>query len=128
MALLAEPDARIGQVRARGCEVAQTSRSRSTVTSVYTCVVVTEAWPSSSCTTRTSAPPSSRWVAKECRSVCGETADGFIPPTPPAPPHPPPPPGGAGAGAGRPAPPGPGAGPAPDVEEQRATPHPATAV
>ena len=30
------------------------------------------ACPSSSCTTRTSAPPSSRWVANECRSVCGE--------------------------------------------------------
>ena len=30
--------------------------------------------PSSSCTTRTSAPPSSRWVAKEWRSVCGETS------------------------------------------------------
>jgi len=51
------------QSRARGCAVAKTSRRLSTVTSVYTCVVVTEAWPSSSCTTRTSAPPSSRWVA-----------------------------------------------------------------
>ena len=39
-------------------------------------MVVTDAWPSSSCTTRTSAPPSSRWVANECRSVCGETACG----------------------------------------------------
>ncbi len=29
------------------------------------------AWPSSSWTTRKSAPPSSRWVAKECRSECG---------------------------------------------------------
>ena len=30
-------------------------------------------WPSSSCTTRRSAPPSSRCVAKEWRRVCGET-------------------------------------------------------
>ena len=32
-----------------------------------------EAWPSSSWIARRSAPPSSRWVANECRSVCGET-------------------------------------------------------
>ena len=31
------------------------------------------ACPSSSCTTRRSAPPSRRCVAKEWRSVCGET-------------------------------------------------------
>src|SRR5262249_49411106 len=43
------------QPRARGCAEAYTSRSLSTVTSVYTWVVVTDAWPSSSCTTRTSA-------------------------------------------------------------------------
>ena len=32
------------------------------------------AWPSSSWMARRSAPPSSRWVAKECRSACGCTA------------------------------------------------------
>ena len=32
------------------------------------------AWPSSSCTTRRSAPWLSRWVAKAWRSVCGEMA------------------------------------------------------
>ena len=41
-----------------------------------------EAWPSSSWTTRTSAPPSSRCVAR-CRRVCGDTAD-VSPPHPPA--------------------------------------------
>ena len=35
-------------------------------------MVVTEACPRSSCTDLTSAPPSSRWVANECRRVCGE--------------------------------------------------------
>ena len=42
-------------------------------TRVYVWVVLTEAWPSSSWMVRRSAPPSSRCVAKECRSVCGET-------------------------------------------------------
>src|SRR5208282_5460934 len=30
-------------------------------------------WPSISCTARRSAPPSSRWVAKQWRKVCGLT-------------------------------------------------------
>ena len=46
-------------------------RSRSVETFVYTCVVEIEAWPSSSCTTRRSAPWSSMWVAQEWRSTCG---------------------------------------------------------
>ena len=44
---------------------------RSVDTSVYTCVVLIDAWPSTSCTTRMSAPWSSMWVAHECRSTCG---------------------------------------------------------
>ena len=56
---------------ARGCEVRYASIKVSGLTCVYICVVVTEAWPSSSCTVRTSAPPWIRCVAKECRSVCG---------------------------------------------------------
>ena len=40
------------------------------------CVVVTEACPRSSWTTRTSAPPWSRCVANECRSVWGDTRSG----------------------------------------------------
>ena len=40
---------------------------------MYTCVVEIEAWPSSSCTTRMSAPWSSMWVAHEWRSTCGLT-------------------------------------------------------
>src|SRR5439155_650364 len=31
------------------------------------------AWPSMACTERRSAPPSSRWLAKECRNTCGDT-------------------------------------------------------
>ena len=30
--------------------------------------------PSSSCTTRRSAPPPNRWLAKQCRRTCGEIA------------------------------------------------------
>ena len=41
---------------------------------VYSWVVVTEAWPRSSCTVRTSAPPWIRCVAHECLSVCGWTS------------------------------------------------------
>ena len=36
------------------------------------------AWPSSSWIERRSAPPSSRWVANECLSVCGVTP-GLVP-------------------------------------------------
>ena len=39
-------------------------------------VVLTLAWPSSSCTTLRSAPPSSMWVAKLCRRACGWVGDG----------------------------------------------------
>ena len=39
---------------------------------MYTCVVEMLAWPSSSCTTRRSAPWSSMCVAQECRSTCGD--------------------------------------------------------
>ena len=39
----------------------------------YTVVCDRSAWPSSSCIVRRSAPASSRWVAYECRSVCGVT-------------------------------------------------------
>ena len=38
---------------------------------MYTCVVLIEAWPSSSCTARMSAPWSSMWVAQEWRSTWG---------------------------------------------------------
>ena len=51
--------------RARGCESVKTSRRAAAVTAVYICVVATEACPSSSCTSRTLAPPSRRWVANE---------------------------------------------------------------
>ena len=45
--------------------IAAIASNLSIVTSVYIWVVVTEACPRSSCTTLTSAPPSSRWVAYE---------------------------------------------------------------
>ena len=38
---------------------------------VYISVVVMLSCPSMTCTARRSAPPSTRWVAKECRKVCG---------------------------------------------------------
>ena len=40
---------------------------------MYTWVVERLAWPSSSWTTRMSAPWSSMWVAHEWRSTCGES-------------------------------------------------------
>ena len=46
-------------------------RSRRASTWLYTCVVESELWPSSSWIVRRSAPPSSRWVANAWRSRCG---------------------------------------------------------
>src|SRR5262249_49195006 len=60
----------------RGWNWAWTLRSRLNSTRVYTWVVAIEAWPSISCTTRRSAPPASRCVAKLCRRVGGLTAPG----------------------------------------------------
>ena len=42
-------------------------------TRVYSAVVSSLAWPRSVWITRISTPCSSRWVAKLCRSVCGDT-------------------------------------------------------
>ena len=42
-------------------------------TCVYTIVVLRSACPNNSCTVRMSYPSSSRWVANECRNVCGPT-------------------------------------------------------
>src|SRR5436190_9973333 len=60
------------QRRARGWARSYTARSRSGETFVYTCVVESDACPSSSCTTRMSAPWSSMWVAHEWRRTCGK--------------------------------------------------------
>lgn len=57
--------------QARGWAWSWTFFRRSMETWVYSWVVAMLAWPSSSCTTRRSAPPSSRWVAAECRNPCG---------------------------------------------------------
>ncbi len=40
---------------------------------VYIWVVDMSLWPSKACTNLKSAPPSNKWVAKECLSLCGET-------------------------------------------------------
>lgn len=50
-----------------------TCPSRAVVRCRYVAVLSRRAWPSSNCTARTSAPVSSRCVAKLCRNVCGET-------------------------------------------------------
>src|SRR4029453_8930057 len=55
----------------RGSAARYDANMRSTDTLVYTCVVLTLAWPSISCTARRSAPWSSMWVAHECRSTWG---------------------------------------------------------
>src|SRR5581483_8819625 len=55
----------------RGCERSYTRRSRRASTWLYTWVVESEAWPSSSWMTRRSAPPSSRCVAYAWRRRCG---------------------------------------------------------
>ena len=69
----ARPASGSARRRARGWAASYTARSRSVETFVYTCVVEIEAWPSSSCTTRMSAPWSSMWVAHEWRSTCGDS-------------------------------------------------------
>ena len=55
--------------QARGWVPLYTLTSRSLLTWVYTWVVWRLEWPRSSWTTRRSAPPSSRWVAKLWRSA-----------------------------------------------------------
>ena len=56
-------------VPARGCASMYALRASVLVMCVYTWVVAGLAWPSNSCTTRRSAPPSKRCVANECLSV-----------------------------------------------------------
>lgn len=68
-----DPPPSVPVAHATGYSSWTAARFRSSVTAVYSMVVFNDAWPSSSCTTRMSAPASRRCVANECRSMWAVT-------------------------------------------------------